>query len=232
MVDDRSAVDADIWSVVGATERCGNGRTEIGAKENRAGFRVDRVDRVAFGGDIDDFMFAGAGTGGDFNVRHDEGLSVDLIVEDDGVKQLEFRALDVVRFEMFFVAVPSGAEIVVVVGGDGNALFFTTREKGGTNEGNRKRKAICHTGTPLPKIGESLRGESGTYVWLDWSSVASLSRTIAVTGLWKRALALAASSSRLRGEAEVSRDRRRRWDAAVISSMASSKAAALVLDGL
>src|SRR5579859_2235342 len=161
MVDDRSAVDADIWSVVGATERCGNGRTEIGAKENRARFRVDRVDRVAFGGDIDDFMFAGAGTGGDFNVRHDEGLSVDLIVEDDGVEQLEFRALDVVRFEMFFVAVPTGAEIVVVIGGDGNALFFTTRgEKGGTNEGNRKRKAICHTGPLCRKLERAYVGRA------------------------------------------------------------------------
>src|SRR6476661_1735777 len=138
MVDDGSAVDADIGSVVGATERRGHGRTKIWAKKNDAGFCVDRVDGIAFGGDIDDFMFAGTGTGGDFNVRHDEGLGVDLVVEDDRMKHFKFRALNVVRLEMLFVAVPAGAEIVVMIGGDGDAFFLTTRgENGGTNEGNR-----------------------------------------------------------------------------------------------
>ncbi len=42
------------------------------------------------------------------------------------MEQFEFRALDILRFEMFFVMVPAGAEIVVVIGGDRDSLVFTT----------------------------------------------------------------------------------------------------------
>jgi len=49
--------------------------------------------------------------------------------------------LNVVRFEVLFVAVPAGAEIVVVIGGDGDAFLFTTHgENGGTNEGNKRER--------------------------------------------------------------------------------------------
>ena len=48
----------------------------------------------------------------------------------------------------------------------------------------------------------------------------------------ERSLALAASSSRLRGVDEVSRERNKRIEAAAISSMAALKEASLVLEGL
>jgi hypothetical protein len=42
-------------------------------------------------------------------------------------------------------------------------FFFTAKnEESSTNEGRGNKKAMSHRGTPLPKIGESLRGESGT----------------------------------------------------------------------
>jgi hypothetical protein len=93
-----------------------------------------------------------------------------------------------------------------------------------------------HEGCVSRAVGFSGEGPLFIAGASDCGDLADADQEIGVPGAAKRwaerALALAASSSRLRGEAEVSSDCRRRMDALAISSMAAWNEASLALEGL
>ena len=82
-IDDRSGINADVRSVVGATERKSNWLSKVGLEKDRAGLSVDGVDGVAFGGDVHHIMYTLMTSGSDVHCGYKQRLTINLVVEWD-----------------------------------------------------------------------------------------------------------------------------------------------------
>ena len=145
-VDHRRRGDADGMAVVEAAagqHRARHRRAEIDVKQFLAGRRVEGIDAVVLGRDIDD-----VGDGGmafDRLVADDQRLGIDLVVEVERAQQPEALARDFARRELFLGAVPAGAQGVAVIGGDVGA-----RERGNRQQRRHQRRHVPTAPGPQP----------------------------------------------------------------------------------
>ena len=113
-VDNRRAVDPHIGAVVAAAERRGHGRAEIALHQHLPRTCIERIDRVAFSSHVQHIVHRP----GDSQRRHQERLSVDLVIERDRGDYAEVRR-EGGRRQHRFRLVPAATQIVVVLGPHG-----------------------------------------------------------------------------------------------------------------
>ena len=155
-VNDGRRVDADIRSVVRATEGKANWLAEIRTQQYGAAFGIDGVNRVALGCHIDDIMLTLAAAGRDVHAGNKQRLTVDLIVQIDFVQKPERGTSHVPRGEHGFVGIPSRPVVVPVVGGDGGLRVNKrcggqnqTGKQGGNTRTNFLREEWHYPSVPL-----------------------------------------------------------------------------------
>ncbi len=112
-IDDRRAQNAKASRPVDVAVRLhifrDDGRAEIVRPQRRARIGIDRIYGIQHARDIDDIV----GATSNRQVRHIQGLRIDVAIRLDGVKLSEVVRIYVRRGEQCFLQIGAGARIVI-----------------------------------------------------------------------------------------------------------------------
>ena len=136
-IDHGSRGNADGLAVVEAAarqQRARHRRAEIDAQQLFAGGRIERVDAVHLGDDVDYVGNAAAAV--DRLVADHQRLGIDLVVEVDRAQQTERLAGNFLGRQLGLGAVPAGTEGVAVISGDVGAGDRGKRQHRGQQPGH------------------------------------------------------------------------------------------------